>query len=253
MNEQDNLDIWQDNYKNPDIYNYQSGGNRWQRYLLQSILENVESDVDSVLDVGCGAGVKTELLAQRFPIASVKGIDFAGGGVEKALQYRKTERLNFECTDIYQALPKIKPSSYDMVTSFQVLEHLEKWQEVLRMICDIARRYVVISVPTGRMRSYEVLEGHLRNYKKGEIEAFMEQYGYRTIKTYYAGFPFYSPVERDARSLMFNSCHNAEQNFQYKGGTKLLHDIVYVLFRYFTFNHIGDQFIGIFKKGGQLA
>lgn len=35
----DNFEIWQTNYKRADDYNYQSGGTRWQLYLIKEILK----------------------------------------------------------------------------------------------------------------------------------------------------------------------------------------------------------------------
>ena len=71
-----------------------------------------------------------------------------------------------------------------------------------QMIIIVSNRYIMVSVPIGRMREYEKEHGHFRNYQKGELESFFEENGFKTLKTYYAGFPFWSPITRDLLNLL---------------------------------------------------
>ena len=97
------------------------------------------------------------------------------------------------------------------------------------------------------MRDYEKYVGHLRNFKKGEIENFIANNGFKKIKTFYAGFPFYSPLGRDWLNRNYKGYdESVSGNFTKK--QKLFHYMLYILFRYFCFRNIGDSFVGLFEK-----
>lgn len=241
----DNYKIYNNRYEShTDSYNY-SGGIRWAFGLIKDITKYCDkSSVKNILDVGCGNGVKSILLANYFSNAKVLGIDFTDEGIKKAnANYSKVNNIHFEKADIFE----IQTEKYDMVSCLEVLEHIEDWQSILKKICDTSNKYVLISVPTGRMRDYEKYVGHLRNFKKGEIENFMADNGFKKIKTFYAGFPFHSPLGRDWLNKNWKG-YEEDISGIFTKKQKIFHTIVYIVFRYFCFKNIGDNFVGLFEK-----
>ena len=139
------------------------------------------------MDIGCGEGSKSFILANYFSNAKVLGIDFTDEGIKKANNnYSEVNNLYFKKADIFE----IQTEKYDMVSCLEVLEHIEDWQIVLKNICNISNKYILISVPMGRMRDYEKYVGHLRNFKKGEIENFIANNGFKKIKLFMLAFLF---------------------------------------------------------------
>ena len=241
----DNYKIYNNRYEShTDSYNY-SGGIRWAFSLIKDIIKYCDkASVKNILDVGCGNGVKSVLLANYFSNAKLLGIDFTDEGIKKAnANYSKVSNIHFDKADIFE----MQTEKYDMVSCLEVLEHIEDWQSILKKICDISNKYVLISVPTGRMRDYEKYVGHLRNFKKGEIENFMENNGFKKIKTFYAGFPFYSPLGRDWLNRNWKG-YEEDISGIFTKKQKIFHTIVYIVFRYFCFKNIGDNFVGLFEK-----
>ena len=241
----DNYKIYNNRYEShTDGYNY-SGGIRWAFSLIKDIIKYCDkASVKNILDVGCGNGVKSVLLANYFSNAKLLGIDFTDEGIKKAnATYSKVSNIHFDKADIFE----MQTEKYDMVSCLEVLEHIEDWQSILKKICDISNKYVLISVPTGRMRDYEKYVGHLRNFKKGEIENFMENNGFKKIKTFYAGFPFYSPLGRDWLNRNWKG-YEEDISGIFTKKQKIFHTIVYIVFRYFCFKNIGDNFVGLFEK-----
>ena len=241
----DNYKIYNNRYEShTDSYNY-SGGIRWAFSLIKDIIKYCDkASVKNILDVGCGNGVKSVLLANYFSNAKLLGIDFTDEGIKKAnANYSKVSNIHFDKADIFE----MQTEKYDMVSCLEVLEHIEDWQSILKKICDISSKYVLISVPTGRMRDYEKYVGHLRNFKKGEIENFMENNGFKKIKTFYAGFPFYSPLGRDWLNRNWKG-YEEDISGIFTKKQKIFHTIVYIVFRYFCFKNIGDNFVGLFEK-----
>lgn len=241
----DNYKIYNNRYKSHnDSYSY-SVGIKWAFSLIKDIIKYCDKkDIENILDIGCGEGSKSFILANYFSNAKVLGIDFTDEGIKKANNnYSEVNNLYFKKADIFE----IQTEKYDMVSCLEVLEHIEDWQIVLKNICNISNKYILISVPTGRMRDYEKYVGHLRNFKKGEIENFIANNGFKKIKTFYAGFPFYSPLGRDWLNRNYKGYdESVSGNFTKK--QKLFHYMLYILFRYFCFRNIGDSFVGLFEK-----
>jgi trans-aconitate methyltransferase len=139
-----------------------------------------------VLDVGCGEGTITWHIAQWLPHAQVLGIDFSGAGIECGRSRYSLPNLQFEHDEESRRLD----ARYDLVTAFEVLEHVEDWQSFLARMTAAANKYVLVSFPTGRMRPFEVNVGHFRNFRKGEVEEFMRGRGFSPAKIFYAGSRF---------------------------------------------------------------
>jgi hypothetical protein len=109
----------------------------------------------------------------------------------------------FILSNYYTTFRSVYNRKYDMICSFDVLEHIDDWKELVLQFANSSTQYILLSVSTGRMRKHELKLGHVRNFKCGEIESFMEnETMFRPVKIYYAGFPFYSPIARDLTSLM---------------------------------------------------
>lgn len=90
------------------------------------------------LDVGCGGGILAESLARLKYISSVKGIDLSTDVLEAAKLHQKldpelSEKLQYELTAI-EDLPK--DEKYDLVTCFEMLEHVQYPAQVLSEVFD---------------------------------------------------------------------------------------------------------------------
>jgi len=232
-------------YKTEIEYKYKTN-TRYQRYLIECLEKYMNCDiVKSVCDVGCGQGLNTVLFLNDFPKAKVLGIDLSETGISYAIKkYKQTdERIDFVCADITQISIN---NNYELVTAFELLEHIEKWEEVAVALCKASSKYIMISSPVGRMRKYEIKHGHFRNFQKGELESFFNLNGYRTIKTFYAGFPFWSPIMRDLINLIPGDTTKIQGNLSRTG--KFVSVLLYYLFRYCSSKRIGDQFVGLFEK-----
>ena len=127
------------------------------------------------------------------------------------------------------------------------MEHIEDWESLAKKLIAANNRYIMFSSPIGRMRPYEVNIGHVRNFNKGQIEKFMESQGYKTLKTLYAGFPFHSPILRNLTNMFYKEYAELPQK-EMSFLSKRIHDVWYVLLRYFSFKNKGDIFVGLFEK-----
>jgi SAM-dependent methyltransferase len=219
---------------------------RWLRWLIECNLDYIDPiTISKVIDIGCGQGTTTALISKKFPIASILGTDFSRTGIAAATRHYGSDRLQFVVDESSQHL---EPSSFDLVTCFEVLEHVYEWQALLERICSASQRYVMLSFPTGRMRKFESTVGHVRNFRAGEVERFMTGVGFLPVNLYYAGFPFYSPLYRDLCNLM-DAGHSNFASGRFGLRQRALSSILFTSFRYLSARRVGDQFCGLFVRG----
>jgi ubiquinone/menaquinone biosynthesis C-methylase UbiE len=93
---------------------------RWSRRLAGPFLAFAGVDGGTVLDVGCGTGSLTFLLAERAPaIASLAAIDVAPSYIAHARASNRDPRIAFECADA-ASLP-FRDASFDHCLSLLAL------------------------------------------------------------------------------------------------------------------------------------
>jgi SAM-dependent methyltransferase len=221
----------------------------WLRGLVANILKEsgITGNIKTVLDLGCGEGSTTAFLARILTNANVLGIDISKEGIECSKRNYNFPNLEF----LFDPDSSNLERTFDLITSFEVLEHVDDWETLLKRMTQSAEKYLLLSFPTGRMRNFEKIFGHFRNFKKGEIEEFLSLNGFEPLIVYYAGFPFYSPMYRELCNLT-NSRSNVFTHGQYTKLMKIATMPLYLLFNYFsTRDNFGDQFCGLFlKKNG---
>jgi len=120
------------------------------RLLVGRFLAAVEESVaelrpGSLLDVGCGEGVVTERLARALPTTRVVGVDVADPGLLDEWERRRAPNLGFAPGSAY-SLP-YGENEFEVVSAFEVLEHLERPGEALAELVRVASRALVLSVP----------------------------------------------------------------------------------------------------------
>ena len=222
---------------------------RWLRSLIAGACRGLDPAPRSILDVGCGEGSTTLMLAELHPSAKVKGVDFSSTGIEVAKRHRVRSNLAF----VHDVDNRALAEGADLVCCFEVLEHVDDWRTFLAKLARGSNRDLLLSFPTGRMRPFERNVGHLRNFARGEVEAELSRLGFRSVAVSYAGFPFYSPLYRDFCQLT-NAAGSEVTRGSYGATVKATGYALYLLFRFAsTRRRFGDQFVGLFTAGGKGA
>lgn len=103
---------------------------------------------ESLLDVGSGQGVFLFPFLREFPQVEVTSVDLLAHRVEllNALRKGGVDRLTALQRDI--CTWDAADGSFDVVTLLEVLEHIPDVGRAVRAAVRLARRYVVVSVPS---------------------------------------------------------------------------------------------------------
>jgi SAM-dependent methyltransferase len=161
------------------------------RHQREALVAKVRQlDVRTVLDVGCGSGDNLCALA-TVPGLALTGVDISPEALALARQWVPSAKL-LELDVEHQSLPQ----RFDLVISFQVIEHLADDVAALTHMRQMADQWVLVTSMCGRMRPSEKHIGHVRNYTFDELRDKAKRAGLEVVDLFGWGFPFYSPLYR---------------------------------------------------------
>ena len=155
----------------------------WSRYGKNKVSA-------AILDIGCGAGTMVEELA-RFGV--VYGVDVS----KAAVDYCHGRGLNSVTLGDASALP-YQDERFDLVTSIDVLEHVDDDVSALRETYRVCRRggMLIATVPAFNFlwsRRDEQLH-HKRRYNLEQFRSRVSRAGFKVIRTTYINLPFFIPL-----------------------------------------------------------
>jgi 2-polyprenyl-3-methyl-5-hydroxy-6-metoxy-1,4-benzoquinol methylase len=155
----------------------------------------------SILDIGCGCGFHDKVMADYAFVEMVDAIDYSEQSIlraEATYPHLKVRRIVADFTTHY---PERK---YDLVVSFQVLEHISNPDEYMNFcVKSCAPQGFVAIVTPNRLRlenRLRRLEGqspvlidvmHYREYSLKELKAIGKKFGLKTYASFGFGFPNY--------------------------------------------------------------
>ena len=116
-----------------------TGANERLISLYKRLLNGGLNTDSKVLELGCGVGIFTKLLAKKVKNGIIEAVDLSAKSVAVArneLKYRKN--IQFDVADVVKYQPK--NSDFDMITLMDVIEHipLEHHAELFRNLAEIA-------------------------------------------------------------------------------------------------------------------
>lgn len=138
----------------------------WKRQGMTLLLKHCNPQGKTLLDYGCGRGECLGLASEAG--FAVQGTDVDPECVRLAARYGQVSQLN-----VSDPLSQFGTKSFDVITCFHVLEHVENPKQVLTTLTKMARSYVVIAVPNlrylHRLFTHKIdlaiaNEGHLQSW-----------------------------------------------------------------------------------------
>lgn len=147
-----------------------------------------------IIEIGCGAGsLLFDLAAQGF---TALGVDQS----PSALALARTLAAESDGIEIAASTDNAEAESFDFLTAFEVLEHIEDdhaaladWSRYLR-----SDGTLVFSVPAHphRWNAADEWAGHFRRYTRSDLHALAEGAGYEITEIQSYGFPIANAMEK---------------------------------------------------------
>jgi SAM-dependent methyltransferase/glycosyltransferase involved in cell wall biosynthesis len=165
------------NYSDSQFKKYEVfGAYHWEEYFNKKTLykDHVDyildlyknKDTGDLLDVGCGDGLISHLLAKKG--FNVKGIDLEESAVKLAEE--KTDIVNFEIENLFNI-----SNNYEYVLSSEVIEHIKNEDEFIKKIKDIFIKEAIITTPNKNY--YKKMDPfHIKEYNIYEFELLLEKH-----------------------------------------------------------------------------
>ena len=161
-----------------------------REFLLGEIGEG-----DRVLDLGCGDGVFTVVIAEAG--ADVIGVEVATGAITRARSAHP--ELDFRLAPIDGPLP-LADNAFEVVWASEVIEHIAdtaRWLSEVRRVLAPGGRLLLTTPAHGRLRVAvggverfsEPLGDHLHLYTKRSLLAVLTDFGFGEIEVRAAGGP----------------------------------------------------------------
>ena len=204
------------------------------RYLLRrdrilSILRDFP--LGRLLEVGCGAGTL---------LYDLKKMGFECEALEVAPEARRlAEEVHSDdpTVSIHECEKDSWHEHFDLITSFDVLEHIEDDRKALTDWANWIKKggHLLISVPAHKRKfnDGDLWAGHFRRYDKEEFKSLLEEHGFYIEKFECYGFPLATMIEpvRDklhARQLSKrNDPKNKQENTHQSGISRSIEAKIY--------------------------
>lgn len=183
---------------NKQIYELQDWEKLTHEHLkgkIEKVLSTIPQDVASIVDVGCGNGVITNVLTEKY---DVTGVDRS----RKSLSFVKTKKIEASCDQV-----PLPDKSFDMVFSSELLEHLEEdvFQRTISEFNRLSRKYLFITVPNDENPDKLMIRcpecgyifnrpNHLRSFKKEDFQGLFKDF--QLVTSFTDGKPvrYYNPA-----------------------------------------------------------
>ncbi|MGH2500530.1 MAG: class I SAM-dependent methyltransferase, partial [Candidatus Limnocylindria bacterium] len=155
----------------------------WLAWYHRAGLERLPVRAGRLLDVGCGNGAFVAA-AQRAGFEA-SGIDFSEKAIQAGRRRFGLERLYATSIEEFRAKERARP--FDVVTAFEVLEHMDDVDRFLEEVLSLLAPggYLVVSVPNRDRRPWLLNEGdlpphHFTRWDRAALRHHMRRHGLET-------------------------------------------------------------------------
>ncbi|OGM26726.1 hypothetical protein A3D00_04720 [Candidatus Woesebacteria bacterium RIFCSPHIGHO2_02_FULL_38_9] len=149
--------------------------------------------INSMLDIGCGAGVLTKLIADYLKVKKVLGIDLSHTMINKAKEFNSSSKnIDFNCIDIFKLHAKEK---YDLIVCADIIEHIQNKKKFLKKLSQLGKK-IVIRVPmedsilnhllktlniSDELKKTEEQYGHIHHFNFDSFVQLTNSSGFKTL------------------------------------------------------------------------
>lgn len=195
----------------PGPYTEQSLGYHWPdiRNPYLKIIDSVLYNKQSVLDVGCGSGLITNLFSRRYPDSTFVAVDFADG-IDFAKAFAKqNNRTNIKFVKKDFSVYTSK-DQFDVVICQGVLHHMPNWEENINRLKELVKDggTLVLGVyhPWGKLakRYFNINYKNSILHEDQELNPFETSFTQHQVVTMCNGFTLLRSYPKNAITSLIN-------------------------------------------------
>lgn len=198
---------------------------RHRRRLILNMLRGLE--FADCLDAGCAQPFLLRDIVARYGARGF-GCDIADQVM--AQNRRALPACTFQVLDLTR---ETWPGGrqFDLVVCSEVLEHLADWKAAVANLVRMARKELLITVPSGPIRTMDRMVGHLQHFAGPELVAALEENGCSIQRVRYWGFPCHTLYKALISALSPAQVYTAFSGGErYGAGKRFLSHALYALF-----------------------
>jgi 2-polyprenyl-3-methyl-5-hydroxy-6-metoxy-1,4-benzoquinol methylase len=168
-----------DKYRTTGAYHWAEGSPLNWRYnapliaRYRSVLRRIPAGATRILDVGCGDGYLTYLIAKRNPRARIIGIDDEESGIRQAnAMTARTGLSNLEFRHVAAGAMPFHDAEFPLVVLADVIEHVPQVPAMLRELKRIIARGGALIVTTPNRQPGSLWDPrHVKEYTPAELRS----------------------------------------------------------------------------------
>lgn len=158
----------------------------YQEHIIRYMFATQFTKSKTVLDAGCGTGYGTFLILAN-GAKKVVGVDIEKKAIEYCKSNYNEKNLEFVCDDCTKL--NVDDSSFDIVVSFEVIEHLLSAESFLSEVKRILKKNGVFIVSTPNKITYPSGNPfHVTEYDKEEFLVLLKKY-FLNVQILYQNYP----------------------------------------------------------------
>jgi SAM-dependent methyltransferase len=154
-------------------------------YKIGLIAQTIESNAiphQSIVDVGCGAGLVSEMLARLFPVSQVTGFEISKDATVFWPKREQRQNLKFVNGSVFES-----GETFDLSVCLDVFEHVEDYYGFLRLLRPRARTHIfkipldmcVLKILTPALKAARDTVGHIQYFNDYTAVETLKDSGYQ--------------------------------------------------------------------------
>ena len=134
-------------FENPDPWNFLTSNYEQKKYVRQiNLVRDRIPYPERILEIGCGEGAHTIMIAKEFPEAEIIGIDISSTAIGRAKEAIKNDNVKFLEADIVKYLDYIQEEHFDIIfwseSIYYIGDRLTLY-ELMGVFSDVAKKLKV--------------------------------------------------------------------------------------------------------------
>jgi 2-polyprenyl-3-methyl-5-hydroxy-6-metoxy-1,4-benzoquinol methylase len=139
-----------------------------------------------VLDMACGAGYGTDMMAREYPQVHFLGVDYDPAAIKAARRSYQLPNLEFKLGDALRWEETIGATKFDTMVSFDTLEHVSHREIMMENMVNHLHVHgrLLLTTPCGQdeNRLRPKWAGHQIEFSSGSLYDFLSRYFGRVIR-----------------------------------------------------------------------